>query len=184
MHRNFYRIPLGYDIVMSVHPNIMNSTDRLKQYPEDKRQCAKDEESRQLSFFKNYTQRNCQLCELSFRQNQACKCVEYGLPREKDQPICRSKINLKCIEHVESETVLNIFNKSAVSFNCLPSCNSISYDAEISMAEFDERESEDLDPTKILNAMKGIKKSRVLITFKDEQFFASRRAEMYSITGK
>lgn len=182
MHRNFYRIPMSHDIIMSVHPNIMNSTVQLIQnFNQWERQCVAHGD-RELHFFKKYTQRNCQLQALAYRQKKTCKCVKYGLPRYKDSSICRSSINLKCIEHLESETVLNIFNGSQISFNCIPSCQSISYDAEISMSEFEHVDYEQNARKKFNQKKKDSKKSRVLITFKDEQFFASRRAEMYSTT--
>lgn len=178
MHRNFYRIPMKHDIIMSVHPNIMNCTEKLLTYKDHERQCQKA--SYQIHFFKKYTQRNCQLSEISRRQHDTCGCVEYGVPRYKNQKICRSNNDAECINHVEGDTVSDILNGTKVSYNCMPACSSISYDAEISMSKFEDRQDDVLDPGIRSNVMKNIDKSRVLITFKDEQFFASRRAEMYS----
>lgn len=181
MHRNFYRIPMSHDIVMSVHPNIMNSTDQLiANYDKKKRQCIDAEKKeKKLHAFKKYTQRNCQLNQLSYRQNDECGCVAYWIPRAPNQTICRSAEKLKCIEPIESEAVLGVWNGSQISFECIPSCRSVSYDAEISMSEYELNEYEFY--TKKKQAPRHeIVKSRVLITFKDDQFLASRRAEMYS----
>lgn len=184
MHRNFYRIPMEHDIVMTVDPNIMNSTDQLIQnYEKEKRQCIDAEkDQRFLLFFKKYTQRNCQLQALAYRTHKRCHCVSYGLPRQKNQKICRGTRDLLCVQHVESETVLNIWNGSSIDFNCMPSCRSISYDAEISMSKYDQIEFDNAMNKFWKGRRKNIRVSRVLITFKDEQFFASRRAEMYSKT--
>lgn len=183
MHRNFYRIPMSHDVVMSVHPNIMNSTDELiKRHESDERQCIDaKEDDRQLNAFKIYTQRNCQLSALLYRQNEKCHCVAYWLPRNQYQRICRSAENFKCIESIESDEVLRIWNGSHVSFDCLPSCRSISYDAEISMAEYELNDYELWTKNK-QSPRDSILKSRVLITFKDDQFLASHRAQMHTIT--
>lgn len=121
MKRNFYRIPMSYDIVMSVHPNIMNSTDQLIQhYSKEKRQCINAEkDDRHLLFFQKYTQRNCQLEALSRRQYWECNCVDYWLPREKNQTICRSADQLSCLENIESKAVLKVWNGSQVDFDCM-----------------------------------------------------------------
>lgn len=47
MHQYFYRIPMQHDIVMAVHPNIMNSTDQLIQnYDKERRQCIDAEKDK------------------------------------------------------------------------------------------------------------------------------------------
>lgn len=181
MHRNFYRIPMLHDIVMSVHPNIMNSNEQLDSIELEKRQCANvKKDNRQLHTLKKYTQRNCQLDELLYRQNDSCNCVAYWIPRLYNHTICRSAKDLKCIEPIESDAVIKNWNGSQISFNCLPACRSISYDAEISMAEYELDEYEFQTKNKQPSGRKDILRSRVLITFKDDQFLASRRAEMYT----
>lgn len=61
MKKYYYRIPLDYDTVMAVRPNIMNTTESLiKNYKKEQRKCVVEGE-RNLIFFKKYTQRNCQL---------------------------------------------------------------------------------------------------------------------------
>lgn len=181
MRRNFYRIPLDHDIVMAVRPNIMNTTKYLIQnYSQEKRKCVDAEmDNRKLMFFKKYTQRNCQLNQLAFRTFQRCNCVTYGMPRFHDVSICRSSKELGCAKYVETALVQQILNHTALDFNCLPACRSISYDAEMSMSRFDRYNYE-----KAMNKSNRQTKrrySRVLITFKDEQFFSSRRAEVYTL---
>lgn len=181
MRRNFYRIPLDHDIVMAVRPNIMNTTKYLIQnYPQEKRKCVDAEvDKRELMFFKKYTQRNCQLDRLAYRTFQRCKCATFGMPRFRDVPICRSSKDLGCAKYVESSLVQQILNHTALDFNCLPACRSISYDAEMSMSRFDRYNYE--KAMKKPNRQSKRRYSRVLITFKDEQFFSSRRAEVYTL---
>lgn len=183
MHQYFYRIPMQHDIVMAVHPNIINSTDQLIQnYDKEKRQCIDEEKDKRiLLFFKKYTQRNCKLEALAYRTHKKCECCPYGLPRQKNQTICRTVEELQCAQHIESNSVQNIWNGSQIDFDCKPSCRSISYDAEISMSEYDQRNF-DMEMGNYSKSQWRRRVSRVLITFKDEQFFASRRAEMYSKT--
>lgn len=181
MKRHYYRIPLDHDIVMAVRPNIMNTTNYLIQnYHQEKRKCVDAEvDKRQLQFFQKYTQRNCQLDRLAFRTFQGCNCTAYGMPRFPSVSICRTSKQLTCVRDVESFLVQRILNHTALDFNCLPACRSISYDAEMSMSRFDRFNHE--KAMKKPNRQSKRRYSRVLITFKDEQFFSSRRAEVYSL---
>ncbi|XP_031633801.1 pickpocket protein 28-like [Contarinia nasturtii] len=185
MKKYYYRIPLDHDTVLSVRPNIMNTTESLlTNYETAQRKCIVDGE-RRLAFFKKYTQRNCQLDNLTLRTFRRCHCVTFAMPRLQAQltnsswPICRKKDELKCARNVEYWLMQQVLNKTAISYGCLPACRSISYDAEISMAKLDRYNHK--------RAMNGTSKlerkrryTRVFISFKDEQFFSSRRAEVYT----
>lgn len=73
-----------------------------------------------------------------------------------------------------------VLNKTQINYNCLPACRSISYDAEMSMARLDRYNYQKA----IKNVAKTQRKrryTRVFISFKDEQFFSSRRAEVYTL---
>lgn len=180
MKKYYYRIPLDYDTVMAVRPNIMNTTESLiNNYSKEQRKCVVEGE-RKLIFFKKYTQRNCQLDNLALRTSIRCKCVTFSMPRLPNVPICRKQSQLQCVKNVENSLMQQVLNKTAISYNCFPACRSISYDAEMSMAKLDRYNHQKAigQPVKTQRKRRYL---RVFISFKDEQFFSSRRAEVYTL---
>lgn len=102
-----------------------------------RRKCYFDSE-RKLRFLKVYTQRNCELECLSNATRKACGCVKFSHLRDVSTPICGSK-NIKCYNSVRDNLLKDSITGSTVNrpCNCLPACNSITYDAEISQNPFD-----------------------------------------------
>lgn len=163
--RHYFRVPLLQEVLVSVKPNMITTSKGLRHYEPNRRQCYFDME-RQLRFFKVYTQRNCELeCLSNFTRDQ-CGCVKFSLPRkliifksrrvhffllfsmkfiagDRNTSICGA-MNIKCYNDAE-DTLLEKFFADGLSnagyeltgCNCLPSCTSITYDAEISQAKFD-----------------------------------------------
>lgn len=58
--KQFFRIPLRQEVVVSVKPNMITTSEGLVDYSPDRRQCFFNDE-RFLKFFKVYTQSNCEL---------------------------------------------------------------------------------------------------------------------------
>lgn len=171
MTKYFYRIPLDHDIVMAVRPSIMTTTDKLlENYQPSRRKCYHDGE-RNLEFFKKYTQRNCQLDCIATRMAQICKCTKFTLPRSKHTPVCGLK-KLNCTRTIIADD----------KCNCLPACKSISYDAELSMAKYDRFEFNRIAQQKVDHGASHRRYVRIFISFKDDQFFSSRRSELYAKT--
>lgn len=180
MKKYYYRIPLDHDTVMAVRPNIMNTTESLiNNYKKEQRKCVVEGE-RRLIFFKKYTQRNCQLDNLALRTAIKCKCVTFSMPRLRDTPICRKAAQLQCVKNVENTLMQQVLDKTAISYNCFPACRSISYDAELSMARLD-RYNHQKAMKLVAKTQRKKRYTRVFISFKDEQFFSSRRAEVYTL---
>lgn len=180
MKKYYYRIPLDHDTVMAVRPNIMNTTESLiKNYNKQQRKCVVEGE-RKLIFFKKYTQRNCQLDNLALRTSIRCHCVTFAMPRLRNTPICRKASELQCVKNVENSLMQQVLNKTAISYNCFPACRSISYDAEMSMARLD-RYNHQKAMKLVAKTQRKKRYTRVFISFKDEQFFSSRRAEVYTL---
>lgn len=76
-----------------------------------------------------------------------CGCVKFSMPRDADTPVCGAK-SVTCYNEAEDDHLWQEFYdglSKASSYahggntecNCLPSCTSISYDAELSQADFD-----------------------------------------------
>lgn len=72
-------VPLLEEVLISVKPNMITTSENLRHYTPWDRQCYFSDE-RQLRFFKIYTQRNCELeCLSNFTLSQ-CGCVKFSLP--------------------------------------------------------------------------------------------------------
>lgn len=133
------------------------------------RQCYFDWENR-LQFFKVYTQRNCELECLTAKTLRTCRCVTFAMPRSAGTPVCG----------LGRRPCYNFVTLSADdNCNCLPACRSITYDAELSFARYNRR--------RYLHAQNITKSERrqyvrLAISFKDNQFFASHRRELYGPT--
>lgn len=58
--KQYFRVPLRQEVVVSVKPNMMTTSSGLLDYEPERRQCYFDNE-KNLKFFKVYTQANCEL---------------------------------------------------------------------------------------------------------------------------
>lgn len=167
MQERFYHIPFDHDVRISVRPNIMvTSPNLIKNYNQKQRKCI-DKNEHNLEFFQKYTQRNCLLDVLATQMAEKCGCVRFWMPRHNDTNICYSFENFKCIEFVENDIYI-----ANLTSNCLPVCDSITYDAEISISKME------------VNALRKFVKEgneiiRFSVSFKDQQYFASHRSELY-----
>ncbi|XP_060522631.1 pickpocket protein 28-like isoform X2 [Cylas formicarius] len=187
----YFRAPLNQEVVVAVKPDMMTTSDGLKDYDPHRRQCYFPNE-RQLAFYKSYTQQNCEVECLTNFTLARCKCVAYHMPHEEGTPICGSG-NLKCmfeaqtellqievqsgLNSIDDEEGLNITSKC----DCLPACTSLVYNAETSQADFQFE--------KLFQAFKanlsefpGVQLTRITIFFKEQQFITSERNELYGET--
>lgn len=58
--KHYFRVPLRSEVVVSVKPNMITTSEGLADYAPERRQCYFNNE-RHLQFFKVYTQSNCEL---------------------------------------------------------------------------------------------------------------------------
>lgn len=139
---HFYRLPLGEEVLMSIEPQMITTSDDLRHYTPQQRQCFFESE-RKLRFFKIYAQRNCELeCLANFTKNE-CGCVKFSMPRDNNTPICGTS-KIKCYNAAEdkltkknyAEGLQNIEDVSS-GCGCLPACTTITYNAQISQSKFD-----------------------------------------------
>lgn len=167
MRERFYHIPFDHDMRIFVRPNLMvTSPNLIKNYNPKQRKCI-DKNEHNLLFFQKYTQRNCLLDVLAIRMAKECGCVQFWMPRHNDTNICFSYDNFKCVEFVEND----IYTANLTS-SCLPVCDSITYDAEISISKME------VDALRRF-VKKGDRVIRLSVSFKDQQYFASHRSELY-----
>ncbi|XP_044272487.1 pickpocket protein 28-like [Tribolium madens] len=187
----YFRAPLNQEIVVAVKPDMMTTSQGLRNYDPHRRQCFFAEE-RQLQFFQNYTQQNCQVeCVANFTLAK-CGCVAFHMPHAESTKICGSGSNM-CIFEAEQELLArevesglsrydnNDDDNLPTNCDCLPACTSITYNAETSQADFNW--------PKVFQAFKanfseypGVQMTRLTIFFKDMQFITSERNELYGQT--
>ncbi|XP_077285587.1 pickpocket protein 28-like isoform X2 [Arctopsyche grandis] len=201
--QQYFRVPLSQEVIAAIKPNMMTTSEGLKDYDPERRQCFFPYE-RKLKFFKVYTQRNCELeCLTNYTMLQ-CSCVTFSMPRDPSMPIC-SAGSVKCAadaqdelltqeivsglsetkpdseEDAETKELREGLQNIAKQCNCLPACTSINYDVEVSQADFNWQ--------KLFIAFKAnfselpdVNMARMVLFFKESQFITSRRSELYGQT--
>ena len=182
--KQYFRVPLHQEIVVSVKPNMISTSHTLDDYTPDRRQCFFNHE-RELKFFKVYSQNNCEFECLVNATLARCNCVKFSMPRDNDTNICTHNERF-CYDETETDLMKEALNlslksgrkkKSEKPCNCLPSCTSISYDTEISQGDFDYDKAAD-EEGNFSNVVLG----RLTIFFKEPQFITSKRSELYGVT--
>ncbi|XP_058461711.1 pickpocket protein 28-like [Malaya genurostris] len=184
--KQYFRVPLHQEVIISVKPQMITTSDGLRHYAPHRRQCYFNHE-RRLKYFQVYTQQNCKLeCITNYTLN-LCGCVKFSMPRDAQTKVCgASKID--CYNEAEDELagqeVRHSVNETSAhrsTCDCLPGCTSVQYDAEISQA--------DLDWKNLFQAYKhpldeypGLQLARLTIYFKESQFITSKRSELYGVT--
>ncbi|EDS26207.1 gonad-specific amiloride-sensitive sodium channel 1 [Culex quinquefasciatus] len=105
-------------------------------YTPSRRRCFFSHE-RKLQFFAIYNQANCELECLTNYTRKLCSCVRFSMPHDGRTKICES-YQLECCIQAENKVQLLIANEGigkeslcVDQCRCLPACNSIEYDTEI-----------------------------------------------------
>lgn len=77
--RQSFRIPLFEDVSIAIKPKLIKTSEKLRKYHPNRRQCFYNAE-RRLRFFKMYTQNNCEAeCLANFTKLE-CGCVKFFMP--------------------------------------------------------------------------------------------------------
>lgn len=114
------------------------------------------------------------------------------MPRINSTKIC-GQTSIKCYEEAEDRLLGEELSQSLKSgselnkrgntvCNCLPSCTSINYDAEISQADYEFVKVFESYGEKYEDEMPGAILARLTIFFKEAQFITSKRSELYGLT--
>lgn len=168
MSKHFYRIPFKKLTTIMVTPDNIYASKVIKNYDPISRQCYFDYE-RELKFFKTYAKSSCELECLADQTLTLCGCVKFSMPRDSKTPVCNLS-KLDCAYDAERsymtrELQRQLLNKQLKfelkhgiiskkdkrfkklkqmeSCNCLPSCTSLDYHAEISQTDFSADESQE-----------------------------------------
>lgn len=79
MSQNNFRIPLSEFGVIDIKSTFITTTEKLRHFSPNQRQCFYDDE-RQLRFFKMYSKVNCdEECLANYTKN-VCGCVKFSMP--------------------------------------------------------------------------------------------------------
>lgn len=78
---NYFRIPMGKDVKVLIKPQMVTTSEKLRNFSPKRRQCVYENE-RKLRYFKTYTQHHCDMeCTANFTYWR-CGCVKFWLPRK------------------------------------------------------------------------------------------------------
>jgi amiloride-sensitive sodium channel len=176
--KHYFRIPAKREVIVSVKPQMIKTSDNLLNYSPASRQCYFSHE-RYLKYFKVYTQKNCELECLANYTLTKCGCVKFYMPRQSDTPMC-SLSAASCYLSTEYDLLQNNL-ESGDECNCLPDCTSIQYNSEVSSAKFDV-EKEKLARGKYSENLSNYQYSKVTIFFENTQFISAKRSELYGLT--
>ncbi|XP_059047783.1 pickpocket protein 28-like [Achroia grisella] len=193
---------------------MITTTNSLKDYSPKARQCYFPAE-RQLHYFNIYTATNCMLeCHSNFTYEQ-CGCVAFYMPHNDSESICTSE-QAKCIGLARvdfAKRVIDDFiDEGSDPCSCLPTCNSIEYDADSTVSDYNFkdilRQIETLKKTNLSKLIEGtllsietiyiiddndltkanffnfhrIQYSRLKLHFKEPKFVSMRRSELFGLT--
>uniref|UniRef100_A0AAG5DG39 Pickpocket n=1 Tax=Anopheles atroparvus TaxID=41427 RepID=A0AAG5DG39_ANOAO len=175
MYSQYFRIPLSQEVSVSIDPLVMETAANIQNYDPNRRQCYYNHE-RYLKYFKVYTKSNCEIECLANYTLKTCGCAHFAMPRTSDVRICGLGMASCCdqalsvLEEMDLLQALNNTIKFANRCNCLPACNAIFYNTEISQALFDWR--------KLLQT----EHSYLSIHYKVSRFIRIKRSELFGIS--
>ncbi|KAF5291426.1 hypothetical protein FQR65_LT01737 [Abscondita terminalis] len=184
--QQYFRAPLNQEVIVAIKPDMITTSDSLRDYTPESRHCYFANE-KYLKYYQIYTQKNCEVECLTNITLQICNCVAFYMPRSNTTKICGPG-SVSCIKEAHTEMFsrevnvgLNKYKNSKDACKCLPSCSSLTYNAESSQADFNW--------PKVFEAFKvnfsefpGVAMTRVYFFFKEQQFITSERNELYGFS--
>lgn len=79
MSQNYFRMPYRQLHAVFILPELITTTERVRNFKPHQRNCFYDDE-RQLRFFKMYTEINCEVECLANFTKTICECVKFSMP--------------------------------------------------------------------------------------------------------
>ncbi|XP_039448581.1 pickpocket protein 28-like [Culex pipiens pallens] len=167
---NYIQVPLDQEVSVEVIPHLALTTNSIRHYSPDRRNCFFQEE-RKLRFFSVYSQANCELECLSNYTVKLCGCTRFSMPRARLVPVCGVGA-MRCYQMAEYSLL------QMDGCHCMPACSTLQYDAEISQADFDWHHMKQFK----LDHKERIHLSYLIVYFKEPKFIAIKRSELYGDT--
>ncbi|XP_053603999.1 pickpocket protein 28-like [Plodia interpunctella] len=178
-----YAILPGQSSAMALKVNMMNTSEKLLNYDAETRQCFFSSE-KYLRYFKLYTASNCLLECMSNYSYEICKCVSFHMPYTDSRSICTLQ-QADCLREAGGA------NRKLTDFisecDCLPNCNSITYEAEILKTEFNLEKSvvnyfKMIEVDGVADYFRSYEYSKLEVYYRDSGFVTITRSELFGIT--
>lgn len=158
--RNVYYFPLNHIGEFYIHPNVVETDESLiENYDPKQRKCVADND-KALTYFKKYTQSNCELDRTIENFIRKSNCSLFWQPHFNGTKIC---------DFGDYTNYSNLKYKNNLIGNCLPACNHISYEAQ--------RSSQNYFNSQEYNIV-GFR-----MGFTHQRYFTYRRSELYTLNG-
>ncbi|GAB0099481.1 hypothetical protein DMENIID0001_153430 [Sergentomyia squamirostris] len=175
-------IPVDRFAQLAIEPNIINTPRNIEIYPPEKRQCFFNSE-RQLQHFRIYSERNCKMECLANWTLAICNCVQFFMPRNNSVPICGPSAKYcieKCLTVMDRPDVA-IDNITVPKCNCMPSCVTLSYNADLTHSAIDYEALATVDEIYHDPSSKKFH-VYVMMYFNENKFYAMQRSELFGQT--
>ncbi|XP_070507655.1 pickpocket protein 28-like [Chironomus tepperi] len=128
MSTHFIDVPADDVTMIAIKPFVITTSEDLRQYHPKIRHCYFENEKK-LEFFRHYSQSNCEYECYIQRLMSTCGCVVFYMPHISGTRICQSSTEKSC--HCDFRENYGQLKDC----DCLPSCNSVTYDTEITSSK-------------------------------------------------
>ncbi|CAL8136814.1 unnamed protein product [Orchesella dallaii] len=119
------------EVFIKIHPDITIADPDIKDLKIEKRQCLFGKDKR-LKYFRPYTQDNCfEDCIANLIETE-CGCSMFYMPRPNETVLC--ELFSMTFEGTCVSDTLSLLNKKEICGDCLPLCEYIDYNFEMSTA--------------------------------------------------
>ncbi|VEN47372.1 unnamed protein product [Callosobruchus maculatus] len=138
---NYFTVPLGQRVIGVIIPEMIKTSEGVKQFHPKTRDCYFQSE-RPLQFFKVYSQTNCLMeCKANYTL-WLCECVRFHMPKAEGTPICLMEEQF-CMKYAEDNTFFAVNDDDSLieaeskysnytQCDFLPTCTDINYKLELS----------------------------------------------------
>lgn len=126
-----FSITPGHEARVLVTPRIADASSLIRTVPVKQRNCVFSHEGN-LSYFRTYSRKNCEMeCESRYLIEQ-CGCVLYYMPRVDENTNICNQDDWQCFEAIK--LAVEMSSNDTFQCDCLPGCFEINYGADISTA--------------------------------------------------
>ncbi|CAB3239600.1 unnamed protein product [Arctia plantaginis] len=165
---------------MALSFSVLNTSESLIKYDPEIRQCYFPGE-RYLKYFKIYTANNCKIECLANVTFNLCNCVAFYMPHES-KTIC-TELSQGCMNLARDKMVEIEATDPNRTCRCLPSCNSVDYEAEILKTDYNLKDLlQVVYNVRNLTVDDDTQYSKLEMYFKRSRFVSMHRSELFGLT--
>lgn len=124
-----FSVAPGHESRVVIVPRLNDASELIRPVSKHVRQCLFANEGN-LTYFQTYSGKNCEMeCESRLTE-EFCGCVQYYMPRTKNDTTICSRRDTVCYEKIKREVDLAV--NTTFSCSCLPSCFEFGFSRELS----------------------------------------------------